>query len=219
MSRTARGSSTAGSARRTTRRCRTRTSSRATRSPTASTSCSKRTRSRQRQATAARSSTCASSSTAPEIDPVFFEKTYYVGSRDDENAYRLLFEALKKTGRAGIGRFSFHDREYLVAVRALDDVIVLHTLRFHDEVVGATISRSRPAHKPSQKEVEMAVQLVGTLAADVRPIRLSRTVPRRGARPDQAQGQGEEIDLVAEEEPEQGDDLGPRSRRASRERS
>ena len=47
----------------------------------------------------------------------------------------MLFEALSKSGRAGIGRFSFHDREYLVAARALDDVIGLHTLRFHDEVV------------------------------------------------------------------------------------
>jgi DNA end-binding protein Ku len=42
---------------------------------------------------------------------------------------------MRKTGRAGIGRFSFHDREYLVAVRAADDVLILHTLRFHDELV------------------------------------------------------------------------------------
>ena len=59
-----------------------------------------------------------------------------MGSGDAKDAYRLLHEALRKSGRAGIGRFTFHDREYLVAVRALDDVIALHTLRFHDEVVG-----------------------------------------------------------------------------------
>src|SRR5881227_1085909 len=73
---------------------------------------------------------------AAEIHPVFYDKTYYVGSRDDADVYRLLHEALRKTGRAGIGRFTFHDREYLVAIRAVDDVIALHTLRFHDEVVG-----------------------------------------------------------------------------------
>jgi DNA end-binding protein Ku len=72
---------------------------------------------------------------ADEIDPIFYEKTYYVGSREDKDAYRLLHEALRRSGRAGIGRFTFHDREYLVALRALDDVLVLHTLRFHDEVV------------------------------------------------------------------------------------
>src|SRR3954454_20057861 len=70
-----------------------------------------------------------------DIDPVFFGKTYYVGSREDEDAYRLLHAALTRSGRAGIGRFSFHDREYLVAVRSLEEVLALHTLRFHDEVV------------------------------------------------------------------------------------
>ena len=40
---------------------------------------------------------------ASDIDPVFYEKTYYVGSRDDEDAYRLLHEALSRSGRAGSG--------------------------------------------------------------------------------------------------------------------
>jgi DNA end-binding protein Ku len=54
------------------------------------------------------------------IDPVFFDKTYYVDCRDDGEAYRVFHEALKQTGRVGIGRFTFHDREYLAAVRSLD---------------------------------------------------------------------------------------------------
>ena len=91
---------------------------------------------------------------AGDIDPVFFEKTYFVGSRDDEDAYRLLHEALRRSGRAGIGRFSFHDREYLVAVRALDDVLALHTMRYADEVVGGDdLDVDRPGRKPSKREV------------------------------------------------------------------
>jgi DNA end-binding protein Ku len=43
---------------------------------------------------------------AAEIDPMLYEKTYYAGSRDDEDAYRLLFEALRRRGRSGIGRFT-----------------------------------------------------------------------------------------------------------------
>ena len=87
---------------------------------------------------------------AAAIDPVFYEKTYYVGSGDAKDAYRLLHEALRKSGRAGIGRFTFHDREYLVAVRALDDVIALHTLRFHDELVGGDeLEIDTPGKKPS----------------------------------------------------------------------
>src|SRR5690242_16943676 len=107
---------------------------------------------------------------AQDIDPVFYEKTYYVGSRADERSFRLLHEALRKSQRAGIGRFAFHDREYLVAVRAGEDVLVLHTLRFHDELVSADeLEIERKAHKPSQKEVKMASQLVGTLSEDFEP--------------------------------------------------
>src|SRR4029450_194488 len=96
-----------------------------------------------------------------DIDPIFYEKTYYVGSRDDENAYRLLHEALRKTGRAGIGRFSFHDREYLVALRALDDVIALPTLRFHDEVIAVKeLELPSGRRNPKRPEVAMAKRLV-----------------------------------------------------------
>ena len=61
---------------------------------------------------------------AADIDPVFFEKTY-VGWRDDADPYRLLHEALRRTGKAGIGRFT-PTAEYLVALRALDDALALH---------------------------------------------------------------------------------------------
>jgi DNA end-binding protein Ku len=99
-----------------------------------------------------------------EIDPVFFERTYYVGSRDDDEAYKVLLAALERTGRVGIGRFTFHNREYLVAVRALDGVLGLHTMRFHDEVVEAgELDVDKPGKGPSKREVEMAAQLVKSL--------------------------------------------------------
>src|SRR3954465_7546810 len=107
---------------------------------------------------------------AQEIDPVFYEKSYFVGSRDEEDAYRLLFEALRRSGRAGIGRFTFHDREYLVAIRALDDVIALHTLRFHDEGVrGDELEIDGAGRKPSEREIEMANRLIETLEQDFAP--------------------------------------------------
>jgi DNA end-binding protein Ku len=88
---------------------------------------------------------------AAQIDPVFYEKAYFVGSRDEEDAYRLLHEALRKSGRAGIGRFTFHDREYLVAIRAFEDVIALHTLRFNDELVPVDdLDMSKPGKAPSR---------------------------------------------------------------------
>ena len=147
---------------------------------------------------------------AAEIDPVFFEKTYYVGSGGEDDAYRLLHEALKRSGRAGIGRFTFHDREYLVALRALDDVLALDTLRFHDEIVGADdleLDGGGNARKPSKKEVDMASRLVESLDVDFDPDDYEDTYREAVLDLIERKGKGEEIDLMEQEEPEHGDDL------------
>jgi DNA end-binding protein Ku len=145
---------------------------------------------------------------ADDIDPVFFDRTYFVGSRDDADAYRLLHEALKRSGRAGVGRFTFHDREYLVAVRALDDVIALHTLRFHDELVaGGDLEMDGGARKPSKQEVGMAERLVEALDEDFKPDRYEDTYREAVLDLIKRKARGEEIDLAEQEEPEQGDNL------------
>ena len=144
---------------------------------------------------------------ADEIDPGFYERTYYLGSREDEDAFRLVHEALRKTKRAGIGRFSFHDREYLVAVRAGVNVLVLHTLRFHDEVVHGDELEIEKAQAPSPKEIKMAGQLVGTLAEKFNPSAYEDTYRDAVLEVIKRKAKGEEIDLVAQEKPSHGDDL------------
>jgi DNA end-binding protein Ku len=143
---------------------------------------------------------------AAEIDPVFYEKTYYVGSRDEENAYRLLHEALRRSGRAGIGRFAFHDREYLVAVRALDDVIALHTLRFHDEVVlPGELDTPSGGRGPNRGEVQMAAKLVESLEEDFKPEKYEDTYRESVLEMIKQKAAGKEIDLAAHEEPAHDD--------------
>jgi DNA end-binding protein Ku len=108
---------------------------------------------------------------AGDIDAVFFDKTYYLGAgKDGAQPYRLLLDALEQTGRAGIGRFTFHDREYLTAIRAKDGVLLLHTLRFADELIpGKDIDVAAPSRGPGDREVKMAAQLIDTLHAKFRP--------------------------------------------------
>ena len=143
---------------------------------------------------------------AREIDAVFFDKTYFVGSRDAKDAYRLLHEALRRTGRAGIGRFTFHDREYLVAVRGLDDVMALHTLRFHDEVVSPEdLDIGSRQRGPAAREVKMAAQLVESLDEDFRPQDYEDTYRTSVLDLIKRKAAGKEIDLVAHEEPEHED--------------
>jgi DNA end-binding protein Ku len=100
-----------------------------------------------------------------DIDPVFYDRTYYLGAgKDGHDAYRLLHDALNKTDRAGLGRWVFHNREYLVAIRPLDDVLALHTMRFADELVDpGDLDIPKPSKAPDKREIEMAGKLVDSL--------------------------------------------------------
>src|SRR5437588_669337 len=83
-----------------------------------------------------------------------------------------------------------------------DDVLVLHTLRFHDEVVeGEDLEIERSSRKPSQKEIQMAGQLVKALAADFNPDGYEDTYRDAVLDLIKRKARGEEIDLLAEEEP------------------
>jgi DNA end-binding protein Ku len=107
---------------------------------------------------------------AEDIDPVFFDRTYYLGAAekgDGEDAYRLLHDALAKAKRAAIGRWVFHNREYMVAVRPADGVLRLHTMRFADELVAdKDLELATPNKKPGKREVDMAATLVDSLHSD-----------------------------------------------------
>ncbi len=105
-----------------------------------------------------------------EIDPFFFSKSYYLGVRDFAEPYALLAAALDRTSKAGIGRFTFHNREYLVAVRARGDRLILHTLRFADEIVDpADLKLPEGGKAPTRKEVTMARKLVEGLTEEFDP--------------------------------------------------
>jgi DNA end-binding protein Ku len=146
---------------------------------------------------------------AGDIDPVFFEKTYYLGAgKDAGDSYRLLHDALEDTGRAGIGRFTFHDREYLTAIRARDGVLLLHTLRFADELVpGSDIDVAEPSRRPGRREVEMARKLVDTLHERFKPDRYEDEYRNAVLEVIEQKAKGREITPPDEPEPEVPDDL------------
>ncbi len=141
-----------------------------------------------------------------DVDPVYFDKTYYLGAGDEGgSAYRLLHDALEQTGRAAIGRFVFHDHEYLAAIAPHDrpKLLRLHTLRFADEVLDAP-RIDHPSKSPSTREVEMAHRLVRSLHAAFRPEREHDEYRELVLKLLEAKGRGEQIDL-----PEEPDTAGP----------
>jgi DNA end-binding protein Ku len=143
-----------------------------------------------------------------DIDPIFVEKTYYVGCRDDGEAYKVFQAALEETGRVGIGRFTFHDREYLAAVRPLDGVLALHTLRFHDEIVEAgDLEVTIPRKGPSKQEAKMAEQLVDSLHEEFDPSDHEDTYREAVLDLIDRKAKGKKIERVEFEEREETDDL------------
>jgi DNA end-binding protein Ku len=143
-----------------------------------------------------------------DIDPVFYDKPYYVGPRDGgEAAYRLLHDALGKTGRVAIGRFTFHNREYLVAIRPFDGLLAMHTLRFADELSGTGAPKPpKGARKPSDKEVRMAERLVDTLHERFKPERYEDSYREAVLEVIERKAAGKPIEAPEEDEPEDEDD-------------
>lgn len=107
---------------------------------------------------------------AAEIDPTAIRRTYYAGYRDRSEAWSVLRDALEQTGKAGIGRFTFHNREQLVAVRAEGPVIAVEVLRFADELIPATeLGIDAAPEKLTPKEKKMAKRLIEGLYEEFDP--------------------------------------------------
>jgi DNA end-binding protein Ku len=146
---------------------------------------------------------------AGEIDPIFYEKTYYLGAGSKgEDAHRLLHDALEESGRVAVGRFTVHNREYLAAIRPLGKVLALHTMRFADELVAAgDVEFEAPGKGPSRREVEMAQKLLESLHEEFEPERYEDQYREAVLELIRRKAKGEAIEAPAEEEAESSDDL------------
>ncbi|HJR98953.1 MAG TPA: Ku protein [Actinomycetota bacterium] len=106
------------------------------------------------------------------IDPVYFEKSYYLAPRRDaDTPYRLLQRVLERTRRAGIGRFVLRTKPHLVAVRPIGHVLGLETLFFGDEVRDSDDVVALASGDLSDRELRLAEQLVEVLATAWEPER------------------------------------------------
>jgi DNA end-binding protein Ku len=144
-----------------------------------------------------------------QIDPVYYDRTYHLGvGEEGADAYRLLHDALERSARAGIGRWVFHNREYLVAVRAVDEVLALHTMRFADELVDPSeLDVSEPSRAPTKREVDMAAHLVDSLHSRFDPTAFKDSYRERVLELIKRKAKGETIELEEPEEPESPGDL------------
>jgi DNA end-binding protein Ku len=110
-----------------------------------------------------------------DIDPIYFEQPYYLGpDKGAARAYALLVQAMKESRKVAIARFVLRNKEHLAAIRPMDDVLTLTTMRFYDEVTspedldGEVFEEEKPK-KPEQRELQMAKQLIDSLTSDFKP--------------------------------------------------
>ena len=101
------------------------------------------------------------------VDPIYFEKTYYLGpDKGGEKPYRLLADAMAKSERVALAKFVMRGKESLVLIRSAQDGLMLHTMYFADEVRSfAEIDRGQSA-KVKEGELEMALKLLEGLSGE-----------------------------------------------------
>jgi len=105
-----------------------------------------------------------------DIDPVYYDRPYYViPQAAAAKSYRLLLDAMKSSQKVGISKLVMHDKEYLAALRPIEDVIVLHTMHFGNEVVSTKGLDAPAEHKAADRELKMAEQLIDSLASSFDP--------------------------------------------------
>jgi DNA end-binding protein Ku len=141
-----------------------------------------------------------------QIDPIYFDSPYYLApAAGAEKAYGLLVKAMENAGKAAIARFVLRNKEHLAAIRPMDGVLTLTTMRFADEVVSPTelddvIPDSSP--RVEKREREMAEKLIESLAGEFKPEKYRDEYREQLLSLIEQKAQGKEIVASETEEPE-----------------
>jgi len=138
-----------------------------------------------------------------EIDPIYYERTYWLVPTDDaaRKPYHLLLAAMQDRERAAIGTVVMRNKQYLAAIRPLENALAMSTMRFADEVVPKSDIDGIPSKssaKPDAKTLRMATQLIDALAAEWKPEQYHDTYAEELKARIKAKGAGKRI---VEEEP------------------
>jgi len=100
-----------------------------------------------------------------QVDPIYFEKTYYLGpDKGGDKAYRLLCDAMTKTKRVALAQFVMRGKESLVLVRPSQNGLMLHTMYFADEVRAFDEIDKGESAKIKDGELELAERLIDELS-------------------------------------------------------
>jgi DNA end-binding protein Ku len=140
-----------------------------------------------------------------EIDPVFFERSYFLRPQDgSEKVYALLARALEETGLAAVATFVMRDRQHLACLRVRERAIQLERMHFADEIRPAK-GIAPKGQRVARDDLDLAIELVRRLEGEFEPERYKDTYRDALMKIIRAKERGKTVE-VAEEEPE---DEGP----------
>jgi DNA end-binding protein Ku len=137
-----------------------------------------------------------------EIDPIDFDHPYYLGpDKGAEKPYALLVKAMKDANKVAVARFVLRNKENLAAIRPMDDVLTMATMRFADEVTSPEELDGVIGDKPKleKRELDMAKQLIGQLASDFKPEKYKDEYREELLNLIERKAQGETVEAVSEE--------------------
>jgi DNA end-binding protein Ku len=138
-----------------------------------------------------------------DIDPVFYQNTYWLAPADETAApaYKLLAAAMDDKGRVGIGTVVMRNKQYLAAVRPVRGLLAMSTMRFADEVVAGEDVDGMPTGKaPDAKHMKLANQIIDALATDWDPTRYHDTYTEELRDLIARRAKGETIEVPEEEQ-------------------
>jgi DNA end-binding protein Ku len=102
-----------------------------------------------------------------DVDPIYFEKTYYLGpDKGGEKPYRLLADAMEKAGQVALAKYVMRGKESLVLIRPAQGGLMLHTMYFADEVRNFDEIDKGQSAKIREGELDLALQLINGLASE-----------------------------------------------------
>ena len=112
-----------------------------------------------------------------EIAPIYFSRPYYVSPlKGSAKAYALLREAMERSGQIGIAQIVLRTRQYVAAVYPHEAALVVHLLRYHDEIRAFKAEGLKGAGAaPRPQELAMAEQLMKTMATEWDPTEYTDT--------------------------------------------
>ncbi len=106
-----------------------------------------------------------------EIDPIYFDKSYYLSPQETgEKAYSLLRRAMDDTGKIAIAKITIRNKQTLAALRFYNNVLVLETIYYPDEVRAVSLVPGLPENvEVDKKELDIATKLIDNLSAAFEP--------------------------------------------------